>query len=432
MAARKRQSSRRRVTTALRWPVGVTLTSWRYLWRTTPMSRSEVEGDWDADAPSALPAGIDEEDLQYVGDGAGPHFHRSYSIRIRDPQVQPDELMRMIQADPDRPAPSEFGTFQKVKGPEGAMQVNDEYVVRMPGPWDGPVRVIRTTPRSFRLATLGGHLEAGQIEFRVKGRNPMEFEIESWARSGDRLSELLYDRLRMSKEVQFHMWTSFLERVLKISGGRRDGRLTIETRKVVPPKPVRWQRKLAKLREKDINFDPAADHGPEKGWYADDVRQPLPAGSFDVARTIARDYDFAEPSIVEGVFDREEPLEHRTMLLILHFLFLRIPVGVRVGDVYDETRTLDGREGRVWGWNYRTLEGHVERGQMDWQVWCFPADEVLFRISSFAQPSGGGNIFIRLGFRLVGRREQLRFLHMTAARMARLTASSPALATRRL
>jgi uncharacterized protein (UPF0548 family) len=428
MAYKKRQSSIRRITTALRWPVGVALTSWRYLWRTTPTSRSEVEGSWGADAPAPLPAGIDEEDLQRVGDGAGPHFHRQYSIRIRDAELKPDELMQLIQADPDRPAPSEFGTFQKVRGAEGSMRVNDEYVVRMPGPWDGPVRVVRTTPRSFRLATLGGHLEAGQIEFRVEGHNPLEFHIESWARSGDRLSELLYDRLRMSKEIQFHMWTSFLERVLAISGGRRDGRVRIRTRKVAPPKPVRWERQLAKLRGKNLNFDPAgrADHTPETGWYSDDVRQPLPAGSFDAARRIARDYDFAEPSIVEGVFDREEPLENRTMLLILHFLFLRIPVGVRVGDVYDETRTLDGREGRVWGWNYRTLEGHVERGQMDWQVWCFSGGDVLFRISSFAQPTGGGNIFIRLGFRLVGRREQLRFLQMTALRMARLSAQQAA------
>ena len=38
----------------------------------------------------------------------------------------------------------------------------------------------------------------------------LEFRIESWARAGDRLSNLLYDRLRMSKEVQLHMWTSVL------------------------------------------------------------------------------------------------------------------------------------------------------------------------------------------------------------------------------
>jgi uncharacterized protein (UPF0548 family) len=423
MASKKRQSSLRRITTALRWPVGVALTSWRYLWRITPMSRSEVEGSWGADAPAPIPDGVDLEDLQRVGDGAGPHFHRRYSIRIGAPELGPEELMHVIQADPDRPAPSEFGTFQKVRGAENAMRVNDEYVVRMPGPWDGPVRVVQTTPRSFRLVTLGGHLEAGQIEFRVEGHNPLEFHIESWARSGSRLSHLLYDRLRMSKEVQFHMWTSFLERVLAISGGRRDGRVRIETRKVAPPRRVRWGRRLAGLRDKQLNFNPADCHQTsEDGWYRDDVRQPLAAGSFEAARRIARDYDFAEPSIVEGVFECEEPLENRNMLLILHFLFLRIPVGVRVGDVYDETRVLDGREGRVWGWNYRTLEGHVERGQMDWQVWCFPGGEVLFRIASFAQPAGGRNVFLRLGFRLVGRREQLRFLRMTASRMARLSA----------
>ena len=48
------------------------------------------------------------------------------------------------------------------------MEVGDEYVVRMPGPWDGPVRVVEVTPTSFRLATLDGHLEAGQIEFRAR------------------------------------------------------------------------------------------------------------------------------------------------------------------------------------------------------------------------------------------------------------------------
>ena len=80
---------------------------------------------------------------------------------------------------------------------------------------------------------LTGHLEAGQIAFRVEGEDGrLRFEIESWARSGDRLSNLLYDRMRMSKEIQLHMWISFLERVIRMSGGRRDGGLRINTRRV--------------------------------------------------------------------------------------------------------------------------------------------------------------------------------------------------------
>jgi uncharacterized protein (UPF0548 family) len=97
-------------------------------------------------------------------------------------------------------------------------------------------------------------------------------------------------------------------------------------------------------------------------------------------------------------------------------------VGVRVGDVYDEERRLDGRRGRVFGWNYRTLEGHVEQGEMNWEVWKFPeTGDVLFRVFSLSRPAPRSNLLVRIGFRLFGRREQLRFLALTASRMARLT-----------
>jgi hypothetical protein len=198
-------------------------------------------------------------------------------------------------------------------------------------------------------------------------------------------------------------------------------------------RPSDQRRTLAELRARKINFDLAgqAEYTPANGWYVDDVRRalqseppgdPVRAGSWDTARRIARNYDFAEPSIVQGFFDPDEPLEDRTMLLVLHFHALRIPVGVRVGDVYDDDRELDGRPGRLFGWNYRTLEGHVEQGQMDWQVWKFPdSGEVLFRIHSLSRPARGRNPLVRIGFRLFGRKEQLRFLKLTAERMARST-----------
>jgi hypothetical protein len=113
------------------------------------------------------------------------------------------------------------------------MALGDEFVVRMPGPWDGPVRVVALQPTSFRLATLNGHLEAGQIEFTAsRDGDRLVFGIESWARSGDRLSDLLYDRVRMAKEIQLHMWTSLLERVARAAGGRITGGIEIETRRV--------------------------------------------------------------------------------------------------------------------------------------------------------------------------------------------------------
>jgi hypothetical protein len=113
------------------------------------------------------------------------------------------------------------------------MQAGDEFLVRMPGPWDGPVRTVEVTPTSFRFATLEGHLEAGQIEWRAFDQDDgVVFQIVSWARSGDRLSAIMHDRALMAKEVQLHMWTSVVEQVAHESGGKLTGGVDIETRRV--------------------------------------------------------------------------------------------------------------------------------------------------------------------------------------------------------
>jgi Domain of unknown function (DUF1990) len=223
----------RRLATAARWPVGIGLTSWSYMWRTTPMHRREELGTVGADAPPALHPDVSREEVQPASDGVGPLFHRRYAGLIRAPRMTAEELVGAIARDLNAVTPTEFAVFQKVLGDDDDMRVGDEYVVRMAAPWDGPVRVIKVTPRSFRFATLDGHLEAGQIEFRAKpAPEGLRFEIESWARSGDRLSNLLYHKLRMAKEIQLHMWTSFLERVVKASGGRLTGGIDIHTRRV--------------------------------------------------------------------------------------------------------------------------------------------------------------------------------------------------------
>jgi Domain of unknown function (DUF1990) len=228
----RRPSISRRLRTAARWPPGVALTSWRYMWRTTPLHRSEVVGSASEDAPPPFPDDLGDDEVQHASDGVGPLFHRVYRARIREARLGPEEVIARVTADPDVVAPSEFASFTKVRGREGAMAVGDEYVVRMPGPWDGPVRVIERTPTAFRFATLTDHLEAGQIRFSATAGELLEFRIESWARAGDRLSNLLYDRLRMSKEVQLHMWTSVLERVARLCGGRLAGGIEIRTRRV--------------------------------------------------------------------------------------------------------------------------------------------------------------------------------------------------------
>ena len=237
----RRPAVTRRWLTAATWPVGIALTSWDYMWRTTPMRRQEVFPSSSPPLPE-LPPGVSAHEVQAPADGSGPLFHRRYRTRIRDCRLDADELMAAIQHNPNATAPTTFARFQRVDGrphrsTSARLSVGDEFVVRMPGPWDGPVRVVEAGPRSFRLATLLGHLEAGQIEFRVApdGEGRLMFEIESWARSSSRLVNLLYHRLRMAKEVQLHMWTSFLEQVARCSGGRLTGGVEIVSRKVEDP-----------------------------------------------------------------------------------------------------------------------------------------------------------------------------------------------------
>jgi hypothetical protein len=231
----RRPSATRRWLTAATWPIGVGLTSWDYMWRTTPMRRKEASGSLPSAPPDLLtyPPDLLEDEVQGQQDGAGPLFHRCYRTRMRDCKLSATELMGKLQADPNRCSPTKFARFQRTQGEPGNLRVGDEFVVRMPGPWDGPVRVIHVGRRSFRLATLAGHLEAGQIEFRTDSEDELlVFEIESWARSSTPLVNLLYHHLRMAKEVQAHMWISFLERVVDLSGGRMTGGVEIETERI--------------------------------------------------------------------------------------------------------------------------------------------------------------------------------------------------------
>ena len=199
----------------------------------------------------------------------------------------------------------------------------------------------------------------------------------------------------------------------------------------------RAQRALAGLRDRPLNFDPAElrDAGrasSDAGWHVDDYRRELPAeqpgepvagGSFRIAQRLMRDYAFADPAMVRAVYDPADDLADRNMLLQVRFGPLRLFFGCRVGAVTDETRTVDGRPVRVWGWSYGTLAGHVERGRMEYAVWKWLDDgAVEFRIHVVSRRAKVRNPIVRLGFRLVGRREQVRFARRACARMGELVA----------
>ena len=197
------------------------------------------------------------------------------------------------------------------------------------------------------------------------------------------------------------------------------------------PEPL-WkqhQRQLDALAKSQVNFDLARTHEytEEKGWHQDEYEAelpaeppgpPLPNGSWRIAQRIMREYRFPDPSIITGIYYPDQPLKERVMLLRGRFLFMTFYFGVRVGSVTDEVRQSEQGEAQVWGFNYQTLRGHFERGQMDFEVWKWlETGRVAFRIHAFSQPDVIRNPFYRLGFKLFGRRLQRRFAHRAMERM---------------
>jgi uncharacterized protein (UPF0548 family) len=206
----------------------------------------------------------------------------------------------------------------------------------------------------------------------------------------------------------------------------------------VPGEP----RTVEDLHGRGYNFDPARlpEFVAQERWHHDDRRQPLApeppgepvqGGSFECACSLMRDYAFADGSAVHAIFEQDAPLEGRDMLLVARFAGLDFRLGVRVAGVIDEDRVEDGRPVRIWGWCYRTLRGHLERGQMSYEVrkWL-DTGEVEFRIAAVSHRAKVGNPLVRLGFALLGRREQLKFYRHTcqvmAARIAAAAAGAPA------
>jgi uncharacterized protein (UPF0548 family) len=179
------------------------------------------------------------------------------------------------------------------------------------------------------------------------------------------------------------------------------------------------------LRNRQVNFTAEQVHQPE--WHFDTYRQylaherpgpPEHDGAWEIACRLVRDYEFSVPDIVRAVYDGQAPLLGREMLLEGRFFGLRFHMGVRVTHVVDETR---GGSQQAWGWAYETLEGHLERGRMSYElVKDLASGEVEFVITGFSQRSPALGPITRLGWLLFGRRTQLRFYRQCGARLRRM------------
>ncbi len=188
---------------------------------------------------------------------------------------------------------------------------------------------------------------------------------------------------------------------------------------------------LAQLADKHINF--ADEEVNSVGWHHDDACGELPgehpgppeaAGTWSTACQLLAAYEFSDPARIRAVYRADSDLSGRDMLLEGRFLILRFYIGVRITEVIDEQRPCErvGRRcihgDRAWGWAYETLEGHLERGRMSYQVIKHQdTGEVELAIRAFSQGTPSMGPFTRLGWTLFGRRTQLRFYRTCGERL---------------
>lgn len=157
---------------------------------------------------------LESHKKQTKNDGYGALYHRVYSVNFPGTIEDGKRAMLALQKDLNQFCPQVLAKFEKVTGDPGEMKVGDEYQIYITGPWNGPVRVAEVTADKFKLVTLEGHLEAGEIQFRIMKASETEirFEIESLARSRNSIIDFLYDKIPIAKKAQTEMWTCFCKR----------------------------------------------------------------------------------------------------------------------------------------------------------------------------------------------------------------------------
>lgn len=225
------------------WARGATSLALHYpLEAVPPWRRSNGAGGEVVESPDLQrPLPGDPSTLQRVVDGVGPLFHRRYWIDMVPGDTAPGELVSLVIDDVNAVAPTELGRFEHADGTAvGPLQVGDEFLVRLPGPGRAPVRVVATDATGFTLATLDGHIEAGEIRFEVTqptDHATLRFQIESWARSSATVLHLLYDVVPLAQELQLVMWTRMCRNVAAAIDAARISDVHVTTERLPWPLP---------------------------------------------------------------------------------------------------------------------------------------------------------------------------------------------------
>lgn len=204
------------------WSVGAPLALFRFLRRQTAVEVIDSSG-----GTAPLPA--DEPELMSGDSGVGREVHRLYSGTIQTPKLPAGRLLEVIAADPNVIAPSEVLRFEKTRGTPGRLEEGDEFLIRMAGPWNSPVRITRRWEEGFRFAAMRGHPQIGQVELRLRDvGGEIAAEIQTRERAAGIKFHLL-QRIKLVQQMQTYTWGEMLENAAQLAGGSKLERITVRS-----------------------------------------------------------------------------------------------------------------------------------------------------------------------------------------------------------
>ena len=220
-----------------RWALATVVEPWRLIAHQLQWTAARRLDDDELDLPDLdRPLPGDPATLQRVSAGVGVLHVRRYRLVVATTADVADAVAAL--ADLDGLTPARFVRFRDAGGRAvaGPLSLGQEFVARLTGPRDGPVRVVEVRDDGYRLATLRGHVEAGEIDFTVARVAPgrLLVEVRSWARSGADEIRWLYER-GGGQRVQAHVWASLCLALAEELDGRPVGRVEVASRRLPWP-----------------------------------------------------------------------------------------------------------------------------------------------------------------------------------------------------
>lgn len=205
----------------LGWIVGAPLAIFRFLRRRTPLEELDSSDVLLIDSSEAA-HGAEEQ-------GVGPEIHRLYSAVARNPVLSAERVLAVIAVDPNVIAPWEVLRFEKTYGHAGGLREGDELLVRMAGPWNGPVKVSRRRDEGLRLVSVRGHPQVGEVELRMRDEDGgLAMEIRTRERAAGFAFHVM-QRIGLIRRMETYAWGEMLENAAQLAGGRPPERITVRS-----------------------------------------------------------------------------------------------------------------------------------------------------------------------------------------------------------